>query len=103
MTFGPDLVMEAEEIVHRIHTNLKAAKSHQEHYGNKRHWPLTFTIGDHMYLCVFPVRCVKRFEIKGKLAPHYIGPFLILEMLGAMVSHPVSRPKPDAHRMFAQE
>jgi hypothetical protein len=27
---------------------------------------------------------VKRFGIKGKLAPHYIGPFLILEKLGAM-------------------
>jgi hypothetical protein len=27
---------------------------------------------------------VKRFRIKGKLAPRYIGPFLILEKLGAM-------------------
>jgi hypothetical protein len=27
MTFGPDLVMKAEEIIHRIQSNLKAAKS----------------------------------------------------------------------------
>jgi 6-phosphogluconolactonase/glucosamine-6-phosphate isomerase/deaminase len=31
MTFGPDLVMEAEEIIHRIQSNLKAIKSRQEH------------------------------------------------------------------------
>jgi hypothetical protein len=27
---------------------------------------------------------VKKFGIKGKLAPHYIGPFLILEKCGTM-------------------
>jgi hypothetical protein len=34
--FGPDLVEEAEEIVHRIQDNLKAVKSCQETYANKR-------------------------------------------------------------------
>jgi hypothetical protein len=33
--FGPDLVTEAEEIVHRIQSNLKAAKARQESYANK--------------------------------------------------------------------
>jgi hypothetical protein len=84
MTFGPDLVMEAEEIVHRIQSNLEAAKSRKEHYANKRCRPLTFTIGDHVYLCVSPMRGVKRFGMKGKLAPCYIGPFPILEKLGVV-------------------
>jgi hypothetical protein len=35
MIFGPDLVIEAEEIVHRIQSNLKAAKARQESYANK--------------------------------------------------------------------
>jgi hypothetical protein len=35
--FGPDLIDEAEMIVHRIQENLKAARSHQESYANKRH------------------------------------------------------------------
>jgi hypothetical protein len=35
--FGPDLVEEAEAIVHRIQDNLKAMKSRQETYANKRH------------------------------------------------------------------
>jgi transposase InsO family protein len=34
--FGPDLVKEAEATVHRIQDNLKAAKSRQGTYANKR-------------------------------------------------------------------
>jgi hypothetical protein len=37
--FGPDLVEEAEAIVHRIQDNLKAVKSRQETYENKRRQP----------------------------------------------------------------
>jgi hypothetical protein len=33
---------------------------------------LEFKVGDHVYLRVFPRKCVRRFGIKGKLAPHYI-------------------------------
>jgi hypothetical protein len=45
--FGLDLVEEAESIVHRIQENLKAAKSHQETYANKRCRPLEFEVGNH--------------------------------------------------------
>jgi hypothetical protein len=38
--FGPDLVDEAKAIVHHIQNNLKAAKSRQESYANKRRRPL---------------------------------------------------------------
>jgi hypothetical protein len=82
--FSPDLVIEAEEIVHRIQSNLKAAKARQERYANKRHMPLEFEAGDRMYLRVSPTRGVKRFGIKGKLAPCYINPFLILARLGSV-------------------
>jgi hypothetical protein len=34
--FGPDIVDEAEATVHHIQDNLRAAKSHQESYANKR-------------------------------------------------------------------
>jgi hypothetical protein len=34
--FGPDIVDEAEAMVRRIQDNLKAAKSRQESYANKR-------------------------------------------------------------------
>jgi hypothetical protein len=42
--FGPDLVEEAEATVHHIQNNLKATKSCQEAYANKRHRPLEFEV-----------------------------------------------------------
>jgi hypothetical protein len=80
--FGPDLVEEDESIVHRVQENLKSAKSHQETYAKKRCWPLEFKVENHVYLRVSPMKGVKRFGVKGKLAPRYIGPFSILEKCG---------------------
>jgi hypothetical protein len=37
-----------------------------------------------MYLRVSSMKGVKRFGVKGKLAPHYIGPFPILEKCGTV-------------------
>jgi hypothetical protein len=82
--FGPDLVEEAEATVHHIQENLKATKSRQETYANNRRRPLKFKVGDHVYLRVSPMKGVKRFGVKGKLAPHYIGQFPILEKCGSL-------------------
>jgi hypothetical protein len=40
---------------------------------------LEFEVGDHVYLRVSPMKGMKRFGVKGKLAPRYIGSFPILE------------------------
>jgi hypothetical protein len=80
--FGPDLVVEAEDRVGIIQTNLKAAQSRQKSYADQRRKPLQFQIGDFVYLRVSPTKGVQRFGIKGKLAPRYIGPFEILEICG---------------------
>jgi hypothetical protein len=82
--FGPNLIKKAEATVRRIQDNLKATKSCQETYANKRHRPLEFEVGDHVYLSVSPVKGVTRFGVKGKLVPHYIGPFPILEKCGTV-------------------
>jgi hypothetical protein len=37
-----------------------------------------------VYLRVSPIKGVKRFGMKGKLAPRYIGPFPILEKCGTV-------------------
>jgi hypothetical protein len=50
--FGPDLVMEAEEILHRIQSNLKATRAQQESYTNKKRRSLEFEAGDRVYLRV---------------------------------------------------
>ena len=52
--FGPDLVIEAEEKVKVIQTNLKVAQSRQKSYADKRREPLQFKVGDFVYLRVSP-------------------------------------------------
>jgi hypothetical protein len=101
MIFGPDLVTEAEEIVHHIQSNLKATRARQESYANKRHQSLDFKAGDHVYLRISPTLGVKRFGIKGKLAPCYICPFSVLAKLG-VVAYRLELPPSLAgvHNMF---
>jgi hypothetical protein len=45
---------------------------------------LKFEVGDHVYLRVSPMKGVRHFGIKGKLAPCYIGLYPIIEMYGPM-------------------
>jgi hypothetical protein len=99
--FGPNLITEAEVIFHRFQDNLKATKPCQESYANKRHRPLEFEVGDHIYLRVSLMKGVKRFEMKGKLPPHYIGPFPILEKYGP-VAYKLDLPPSlvDVHDIF---
>jgi hypothetical protein len=43
---------------------------------------LEFEVGDNVYLRVSPMKVVRRFGIKGKLAPYYIGPYPIIDKYG---------------------
>jgi hypothetical protein len=80
--FRPDLVKEIKEKVQQIRHNLKETQARQKNYADKRRQPLVFQVNDHVYLKVSPMKGVNRFGVKGKLAPRYIGPFLILERYG---------------------
>jgi hypothetical protein len=77
-------VTEAEEKVKQIQANIEATQSRQESYTDKRRSRLEFEVGDHVYLQVSPMNGVRRFGIKGKLAPHYIGLYPILDKYGPM-------------------
>ena len=44
--------------------------------------PLTFEVGDYVYLKVLPMKGVQRFRVKRKLAPRYVGPYQIIERKG---------------------
>jgi hypothetical protein len=82
--FGHDIIKEAEEQVQLIRNRLKAAQSRQKSYADSRRRPLTFQVGDFVYLRVTPLKGMQRFHVKGKLAPRYIGPYKVLERRGEM-------------------
>jgi hypothetical protein len=77
--FGPEIIQEAEEHVRLIRENLRTAQSRQKSYTDTQRRQLEFKEGDHVYLKVSPVRGMRRFKIKVKLSPRFIGPFLILK------------------------
>jgi hypothetical protein len=62
-----------------VHESLKVAQSRQKSYADKRRRDLSFEIRDFVYLKVSPMRDTRRFRVKGKLAPRYVGPFKIID------------------------
>jgi hypothetical protein len=82
--FGPAIIEEAEKKVEKVRENLKVAQSRQKSYANKRRRELTFAVGDRVYLKVLPLRGTKRFLVKGKLAPRYVGPYPITRRIGRL-------------------
>jgi hypothetical protein len=79
---GPAFVKEAEEKVAPIRKRLLEAQSRQKSYADNRWWELRFEEGDFVYLKVSPMRGVKRFQVKGKLAPRFVGPYPIIGRVG---------------------
>jgi hypothetical protein len=82
--YGIDFVEEAEKKICIIQQNMKAAQSRQKSCADKRRRPLEFKVGDYVYLKVTPMK-KKRFGIKRKLAPRFVGPYKILEKRGPVV------------------
>ena len=76
---GPDFIKKAEDKIAEIRENIKAAQSRQKSYADKRRRALSFEVGDHVYLKVSPIRGTRRFQVRGKLAPRYIGPFSVIK------------------------
>ncbi|XP_075085141.1 uncharacterized protein LOC142168361 [Nicotiana tabacum] len=81
---GPNLVREAMDKVQLIRQRLLAAQSRQKSYADKRRRDLVFTIGDKVFLRVSPMKCVMQFGKRGNLSPRFIGPYEILDRVGAV-------------------
>ena len=78
------MVVEAEAQVKQIHEHLQAAQSRQKSYADCGRCELVFEVGDFVYLKVTPFKGTQRFQVKGKLAPRYVGPFRIVERRGSV-------------------
>jgi hypothetical protein len=90
--FGPNILLEAKENIRMVQENLKTAQSRQRIYADTRRRDLSFEVGDYVYLKVSPIRGIKRFRVKGKLAPRYIGPYQIQARRGE-VAYQLSLPE----------
>jgi hypothetical protein len=90
--FGPDILLEAEENIRMVRENLKTSQSRQRSYADTRRRELSFEIGDYVYLKVSPIKGIKRFGVKGKLAPRYIGLYQIRARRGE-VAYQLSLPE----------
>jgi hypothetical protein len=84
-----------------IKENLKVVQSRQKSYADKRRRDLSFKIGDFVYLKVSPMKDTRRFKVKEKLAPWYVGPFKIISRKGE-VAYQLELPPQlsDVHDVF---
>ncbi|KAJ9543923.1 hypothetical protein OSB04_023630 [Centaurea solstitialis] len=60
----------------------ETARDRQKSYADKRRKDIEFQVGDRVMLKVSPWKGVIHFGRKGKLSPHYIGPYKIIERIG---------------------
>jgi hypothetical protein len=98
---GPAFVKEAEEKVTLIRKRLLEAQSWQKSYADNRRRELKFEEGDFVYLKVSLMRGVKRFQVKGKLAPRFVGPYPIIGIVGPAAYHlELPESMSDIHNMF---
>ena len=81
---GPDIVFETTDKIVQIRDRLKAARDRQKSYADPKRKDFHFDVGDKVLLKVSPWKGVMRFGKKGKLSPRYIGPFEIIERVGAV-------------------
>ncbi|KAD3642317.1 hypothetical protein E3N88_31541 [Mikania micrantha] len=93
---GPELVRITNEKVAIAREKLKEAQTRQKSYADQHRRDLEFKVGEHVFLKVSPCRGVRRFGIKGKLSPRFIGPFEILERVGE-VSYRLALPPQLSH------
>jgi hypothetical protein len=76
--FEPNYIKDQQVVIDIIRDRLKIAQSRQKSYADFKRRTWEPQVRDMVYLRVSPTRGVKRFRVKGKLSPRYIGPFKIL-------------------------
>ena len=98
---GSAFIKQAEEKVALIRKRLLEAQSRKKSYADNRRRELSFEEGDFVYLKVSPMRGVKRFQAKGKLAPRFVGPYPIIGRIGLAAYHlQLPESMSDIHNVF---
>ena len=81
---GPEIVEETTEKIKFIQDKMKTSQDRQKHYADKRRKELEFEVGDIVYLKMITFKGRVRISGRRKLDPRYLGPFRIIERVGAV-------------------
>ncbi|XP_048319163.2 uncharacterized protein LOC125418767 [Ziziphus jujuba] len=79
---GPTVIQAIVDKVNIIRTRLKIAKDRQKSYEDVHRKDLEFKVDDRVFLKLSLWKGVIHFGKRGKLSPHYIGPYEIAERIG---------------------
>ena len=81
---GPEIVEETTEKIKLVKEKMKEAQDRQKSYADKRRKHLEFEVGDLIYLKMITFKGRARVSGRRKLDPRFLGPFRILERVGAV-------------------
>ncbi|GKA86770.1 putative reverse transcriptase domain-containing protein [Tanacetum coccineum] len=81
---GPEIVQETTEKIVQIKQRIQATLDRQKSYADLKRRPMEFQVEDKVMLKISPWKGVVRFGKLGKLNPRYVGPFKVLEKVGAV-------------------
>ena len=76
------MIRDTFEQIKLIRQRMKTAQSRQASYFDPHHHEVEFAVGDLVFLKVYPMRGIRRFGLKGKLSPRFVGPFEVLKRVG---------------------
>ena len=79
-----DLIRDTSEKVELIRKHLLMAQSKKKSYADRWRRPLEFEADDHVFWKVMLKKGVVRFGKRGKLSLRFIGPFEVLNRVGAV-------------------
>ena len=80
----PSMVQETVEQVEMLKTQLKEAHDRQKSYADKRRKDLEFQVGDLVYMKTRTFQGGSKTRKLKKLKPRYMGPYPIVERIGAV-------------------
>ncbi|XP_028074506.1 uncharacterized protein LOC114276867 [Camellia sinensis] len=81
---GPEIIQLTTEKIKTIRKKLKTAQSRQKSYADDRRRDLEIEVGNHVFVKVTLIKRHPRFGKRDKLTPRYVGPFQVLEKVGAV-------------------
>eukprot|EP00253_Pinus_taeda_P012316 PITA_12316 len=82
LVLGPEMLVEMEQLVKKVHANLKVAQDRQKSYADRKRNLKEFQVGEHVYVRIRPRKSTLQWSGCAKLAPRFCGPFHVLARIG---------------------